>query len=81
MQVEVRSVLREVGDYRHRVQELLGSFEPAEVTGAVAAEIVAEAEILVRSVSSLKLMAAGRVEVTGLFETRGHRSAGPGWQR
>lgn len=72
----VRSVLRELARHRDGVRDLLRVFEPREVSGSAAADIVSAAEDLERAASALKLMAAGRVEETGLHERRGHRSAG-----
>jgi len=55
---------------------LLGGFVPESVTGSVAADIVRVADDLERAASALKLLAAGRVEETGLHERLGHRSCG-----
>jgi hypothetical protein len=71
-----RSILEELGLLRESVRNLLVEFEPQDVSGETAAQVVGAAEELQRSAAALKLTAAARVEETGHHERQGHRTAG-----
>ena len=67
--------MADVAEIRRSLAEVVGRFDPAVVLASDAARVVGEAVRIKNLAATLETLAAGRVAESGLWKSKGFRSA------